>query len=76
MAQPIHTCGRTLDGIKLQQYNGSDNGQYGAGSLTVDTWYRRQVTSTLNGNQCTELRIRRVTVNNLTPVHKRDTDYM
>jgi len=40
---------------------------YAAGPLTADTWFKRQVTSTLNGIPCTELTAAvRVTVNNFT----------
>ena len=44
----------SLDGIKLQQYYGATSETYAAGALTADTWFRRQVTSTLNGTSCTE----------------------
>jgi hypothetical protein len=58
----------SLDGINFNNITGATGATYGPGALTADTWYRRQVTSTLNGNQCTEITDTvRVTVNNLTP---------
>ena len=36
--------------------------------LTADTWYRREVTSTLNGRTCVEVtNVVRITVNNFIP---------
>ena len=41
---------------------------YSPGVLTADTWYRRQVTSTLSGKACSDTTNRvRITVNNMTP---------
>ena len=57
----------SLDGTNFTNITGALNETYAAGALTADTWFRRQVTSTLNGAPCTELTAAvRVTVNNFT----------
>ena len=57
----------SLDGATFSNITGAINETYAAGALNVDTWYRRQVTSTLNAMTCTEVTVAiKVTVNNLT----------
>ena len=47
--------------------SGSTNATYDPGTLTVDTWYRRFVTSTLNSHVCTALTNEiLITINNVT----------
>ncbi len=58
----------SLDNVTFTSITGATNATYTAGPLTQDTWFRRQVTSTLNGRSCTEYTPSiLVTVNNLTP---------
>ena len=55
------------DGTNFSNITGALNETYTAGALTADTWFRRQVTSTLNGTPCTEITAAvKVTVNNFT----------
>ena len=58
----------STDGATWVNIPGATNELYASPALIQDTHFRRQVTSTLNGNQCTELTAPiLVTVNNLTP---------
>ena len=58
----------SLDNVTFTSITGATNPTYTAGALTLDTYFRRQVTSTLNGRSCTEFTPSvLVTVNNLTP---------
>ena len=57
----------SLNGSIFSNITGATDETYSAGALIADTWYRRQVTSTLNGNTCTEpTPVIKVTVNNVT----------
>ena len=56
------------DGASYSNITGATTETFSAGILTSDTWFRRQVTSTLNGNNCTKVTNGvRVTVINFTP---------
>ena len=44
----------SLDGTVFTTIAGATSATYDPGTLTVDTWFKRAVTSTLNGNTCTE----------------------
>ena len=58
----------STNGTDFINIDGSTLNEYSAGALTVDTWYRRQAASTLNGTQCVEYTPAvKVTVNNFTP---------
>jgi PKD repeat protein len=58
----------SFDGVSYSNITGATSETYAPAALTADTWYRRQVTSTLNGNSCTLLTNDiKVTVNNFTP---------
>jgi len=56
------------DGTSFNNIAGALNETYAAGALAADTWFRRQVTSTLNTIPCVEYTAAvKVTVNNFTP---------
>ncbi len=58
----------SIDGVSYSNITGATNETYAAGALIQDTWFRRQVTSTLNSSPCTEYTAAvLVTVNNFTP---------
>jgi hypothetical protein len=58
----------SLDGVSFSNITGATAETYASAALSADTWFRRAVTSTLNGNQCTENTVPvKVTVNNFTP---------
>ncbi len=58
----------STDGVNFSSISGATNPTYTSASLSVDTWFRRQVTSTLNGRACIEFTPAiLITVNNLTP---------
>ena len=58
----------SLDGTNFTNITGATLNVYAHGSMTTDTWFRRQATSTLKGFQCTEYTgAILVTVNNMTP---------
>jgi len=57
----------SLNGSTWSNITGETNETYSAGALLADTWYKRLVTSTLNGKTCTESTPEiKVTVNNVT----------
>jgi hypothetical protein len=59
---------RSNDGTTFTPIAGASGDTYIPGQLTADTWYRREVTATLNGKVCTEVtNAVRITVNNLLP---------
>jgi PKD repeat protein len=59
---------RSSDGTSYNNITGAESATYASGPLTADTWFRRQATSTLNGNQCIEWAAAiKVTVINFTP---------
>jgi len=54
--------------VSYSNITGGTSETYAASALIADTWYRRQVTSTIAGNACSLLsNAVKVTVNNLTP---------
>ena len=56
------------DGISFTDITGATSDTYAPPALSADTWYKRLVKSTLNGNECTEeTNILRVTVINFAP---------
>ncbi len=56
------------DGISFTDITGETLATYAPPALSADTWYKRLVKSTLNGNECTEeTNILRVTVINFAP---------
>ena len=58
----------STDGVNFSSISGATNATYTSAALSVDTWFRRQVTSTLNGKACIEFTPAiLITVNNLTP---------
>ena len=58
----------SLDGVAFTDIPGANSETYDPPALTVDTWFKRAVTSTLNFNTCTEeTNVVRVTVINFTP---------
>src|SRR4030042_465034 len=58
----------SLNGVDYNNITSATGNGYSPGALTVDTYYRRGATSTLNGNQCTEYTAAvLITVNNFTP---------
>jgi len=58
----------SIDGVNFSNITGATADTYTAGALMQDTWYRLSVTSTLNGNACTEMtNTVLVTVVNFTP---------
>ncbi len=58
----------SLDGTNFTNITGATLNVYAHGSMSTDTWFRRQATSTLNGFQCTDYTDAiLVTVNNMTP---------
>ena len=58
----------SFDGTNFNSIPGATGETYAAGALTADTWFRRQVTSTLNGKPCVEYTAAiKVTVNNFSP---------
>jgi PKD repeat protein len=58
----------STDGVSFVSITGETNETYASGPLTEDTWFRRQVTSTLSGNACIEYTSSiKVTVNNFIP---------
>ena len=58
----------SLDGTSFSNITGATSDLYTSGALTVDTWFRRVVTSTLNSVQCVEITNNiKVTVNNFLP---------
>jgi len=58
----------STDGVSFNGIPGATLETYAPGALIVDTWFRRQVTSTLNSMTCTEYtNVVRVTVNNFNP---------
>ena len=59
---------RSTDGTNFGPIGGALNETYNPGILTQDTWYYREVKSTLNGKECVEITNPvQITVNNLTP---------
>ena len=55
----------SADGITFADISGATSATYSAGALAADTWYRREVTSTLNGKTCVaNTNIVKITVNN------------
>ena len=58
----------SVDGTNFNLIATAISETYSPGLLLADTWYRRDVTSTLNGRVCTKLtNVIRITVNNFTP---------
>ena len=58
----------SLDNITYNGITGATNATYAAGLLTQDTYFRRQVTATLDGRTCTEFTPSVIVrVNNITP---------
>ena len=58
----------SLDGVAYTDIVGANSETYDPPALTVDTWFKRAVTSTLNFNTCTEeTNVVRVTVINFAP---------
>ena len=56
------------DGTTFNEIIGAISETYNPGTLIADTWYRREVTSTLSGNSCPEItNAVRITVNNFDP---------
>jgi PKD repeat protein len=57
----------STDGIVFNYISGETSETFAPGPLTTDTWYKREVTSSLSGNTCTkETNIVKVTVINFT----------
>ena len=80
MPAPLSSVTPTGDGTFTYRWMRSDDNStfvvipgaisetYAPGTLTADRWYKREVTSTLNGKQCVEeTNSVRITVNNFTP---------
>ena len=58
----------SADGSTFTPLAGVTGETYNPGALTADTWYKREVTATLNGHTCTEeTNVVRITVNNFDP---------
>ena len=45
----------STDGTNFNAISGATGETYNPGMLTADTWYRREVTSTLSGKACIEV---------------------
>ncbi len=58
----------STNNVSFSNISGATGENYEPGALTVDTWFRRQVTATLNYMSCTAFTpVVRITVNNLIP---------